>query len=101
MIKAFVPPVRPIPDETWLPLKRRIQLFNALMMMASATMVVATIALLSVWWWPTWVALRIGAPLGIVGLVLGHVGITRGRRELAKMRQLIIEYYGVDPEAPR
>jgi hypothetical protein len=91
----------PVPDELWLPLKRRIELFNAVVIAAMACMVTATIALLSVWWAPSWVAWRVGAPLGIVGLVLGRVGLTRGKRELAKMRLLIIEYCGVDPEVKR
>jgi len=92
---------RPVPDELWLPLKRRIEMFQALVIVAMAAMVVGTIALLSVWWAPTWIAFRVGAPLGIVGLVVGRVATTGGRRELAKMRLLIIEYCGVDPEVPR
>lgn len=91
---------RPIPDELWLPLKRRIELLQVVVIAAMITMSVASVALISVWWWPTWVAFRIGVPLGIVGTLVGHVGLTCGRRALADLRQLIIDYHGIDPGGP-
>ena len=88
----------PVPDEHWLPLKRRIEWWQRLVMVATACMVIGGIALISAAWAPSWVALHVGAPLGILGVVLGYVSLSRGRRNLAKMRQLIIHYCGIDPD---
>ncbi len=88
---------RDIPEELWGPTVARVKLYNGLLMASNVAMWVATLAMLSVQWWPAWVAVRIGVPLGIAGLVAGAVSKKRGRHALDRMRLLLIEYGGVDP----
>jgi hypothetical protein len=91
---------QPIADELWLPLKRRLERFQVLAVVSMVLMVVAALAMMSVWWTTGWVAFA-GAPLGIAGLILGKLGLVGARRALAEMRLLIIEHHGVDPDLCR
>jgi hypothetical protein len=91
---------QPMPDELWRLLKRRIERFHALAAVSMVLMVVAALAMMSVWWTTGWIAF-VGAPLGIAGLILGKVGLVGSKRALAEMRRLIIEYRGEDPDLCR
>lgn len=93
--------MRPVPDEIWVPLMRRIESFNALLLASCWAMWIATaIMLLAADAWPELV-IRFGAPLGVLGVITGAVGKHGGRRALRQMRMHIIYYTGHDPEQPR
>ncbi len=93
---------RPIPDELWLPLKRRLQVLKVMAMVSSACMVFGACGfLLSIATTFDWMAMRIGAPLGFIGLATALYVEPRGKRALADLRQLMIEYHGSDPGVPR
>lgn len=89
--------MRPVPDELWQSIQRRHELCATLLKIGTwANAIAAGLILLS----PMWFLVRVSAPFAFFALLTGALGIVLGKRNLARARQLMIEYHGVDPGPP-
>lgn len=91
---------RPVPEELWEPLRRRLDRYRTLSFCCSGTLaltglITAVDAIVD----PqgTKVLVRVVLPLCIACLTASFVALRGGDRTLARMRRLMTEYHGEDP----